>query len=187
MQRDDRVYFSWQDVLRLLALGSTTTGLLWFLLVPSLGHPQWVLAINPLLSAQADVTHRWRMLQYDGLDHSDEVLNRWLAQQMTVEETVQLKLYDPPGVDVWGNPYRVQRRRSPHDPPRVYSLGQDGVSSSDGADPDDLCGWVARPGAGYANREPWRQGLLLGVVFICCTIVWFFLAGGWGWLYRRLT
>ena len=186
MQRDDLIYFSWLDILVLVALGLITTCLLCLVLFPPLGHPQWVRAINPLLSAQADVTHRWRMLQYDGLDHSDEVFNRWLAQQMSAEETVQLKLYDPPGVDAWGNPYRVQRRRSPHDPPRVYSLGADGVSSSDGADPDDLCAWVKRPGAGYASRDGWQQGLLLGVVFVGCTIFWFFLAGGWGWLYRRL-
>ena len=100
--------------------------------------------------------HDWvetslRHCSYQQLTVTDETLNQWLAHSLPANDPASEFLDDPPGMDAWGNPYRVQARESLMAAVRVYSTGQDGESLADGNDPDDIRSWGPNRGAWYSK------------------------------------
>jgi hypothetical protein len=158
---DDRVVFRLKDFFLLFCVGAA---ILW-LLTPERGHPAYTWAVNDVREAQSWVTFRWEMCQYNGVDVSDEEFNLWLAHRLPTEHVASLTLFDPPPFDIWKNSHQIRRRTTPRDPPLVYSLGEDGMTSTDGMDADDIRGWEERSGSWYANRESWRRAIL-GLVLL---------------------
>lgn len=159
---NDRVIFRLKDFFVLFCVGAAT---IW-LLTPERGHPAYTSAVHDARSAQDRVTFRWKMCQYFGVDVTDEEFNLWLAHRLPTEQGDSLALFDPPPFDIWKNPHQIRRRTTPRDPPLVYSLGEDGMTSTNGMDADDIRGWQERPGSWYANRESWRRAILGLVVLI---------------------
>jgi hypothetical protein len=68
------------------------------------------------------------------------------------------------GTDAWGNPFRYAGFIPPTQA-LVYSCGQDGVSLTDGNDPDDLNSW-GQHGQYYSKRALRRELLKWGTVFV---------------------
>ncbi len=169
---DNRIVFRVKDLFLLLCI---IAAMIW-LLIPQRGHPAYTWAVNEVLNVQDWVTFRWKMCQYVGVDVSDEEFNLWLAHRLPAEQVDSLALFDPPPFDIWANPHQIRRRTNPRDPPLVYSLGEDGMTSTDGMDADDIRGWQERPGSWYANRERWRRAILglvlLFIGFFFVTIVY---------------
>ena len=170
---DNRIVFRVKDIFLLLCIIAAT---LWLLLPSTMGHPEYISAVNDVREAQDWVTFRWKMCQYVGVDVTDEEFNLWLAHRLPSEQGDRLALFDPPPFDIWKNPHQIRRRTTPRDPPLVYSLGEDGMTSTDGMDADDIRGWQERPGSWYANRERWQRAffglvlLFIGLFFV--TIVY---------------
>jgi hypothetical protein len=158
---DNRIVFPVKDLFLLLCI---IAAMIW-LLIPQRGHPAYTWAVNEVLNVQDWVTFRWKMCQYVGVDVSDEEFNLWLAHRLPTEQVDSLALFDPPPFDIWKNPHQIRRRTNPCDAPLVYSLGEDGMTSTDGMDADDIRGWQDRPGSWYANRESWRRAIL-GLVIL---------------------
>ena len=75
----------------------------------------------------------------------EDVINQWLAGQLPANNPATQALREHPGLDPWGNPYRCVRNvKLPEGGMQsigVYSMGRDGVSETNGNDPDDLNSW----------------------------------------------
>ncbi len=78
----------------------------------------------------------------------EDVLNDWLADRLPADYPVKTQLSQHPGVDAWGNTYRVVRDVTSDDgglvPVGVYSMGLDGESATEGNDADDVSSWSDR-------------------------------------------
>lgn len=78
-----------------------------------------------------------------------DVLDKWLAGNLNEKERAKHGLEDFPVLDPWGRPYRYVRDMTLPDRAvvdfGVYSLGEDGKSTSNGNDPDDISSWVPYP------------------------------------------
>ena len=102
--------------------------------------------------------HDWvetslRHCSYHQLTVTDETLTQWLAHDLPANHPASEFLDDPPRMDAWGNPYRVQPRGSLMTAVRVYSTGHDGESLADGNDPDDIRSWDPNRGAWYSKWQ----------------------------------
>ncbi len=102
-----------------------------------------------------------RQLSFSEINKSrapfDEVtINAWLAQQIPLTHPIWQRMVEHPGLDPWKRPYRCVRNRTLADGTLVdlgvYSMGKDGVSNSEGNDPDDLNSWNEQQG-GYYYEE----------------------------------
>jgi type II secretion system protein G len=73
-------------------------------------------------------------------------------------------------LDPWGNEFVDLAPSAEGRAPRVYSRGRDGVSHSNGSDPDDINSWSEAHRGGHYNSSPfltWAPRLLrLGVGFL---------------------
>ena len=79
--------------------------------------------------------------KHAGITVTDETLNDWIRNRLSPDHPAAEILMHPPETDSWGNPYRIQSRATLDEKPRVYSTGEDGLSNTDGNDPDDIRSW----------------------------------------------
>jgi hypothetical protein len=94
---------------------------------------------------------------------TEETINQWLDHTLSAEHWVSKELVERIELDPWGSPYKCVRNRTLDNgtvvPMGIFSMGRDGVSRSEGNDPDDLNSWDARSGDYYrleiaaANRK----------------------------------
>lgn len=112
-----------------------------------------------------------------------EEINDWLAGTAPNSETVSAEWGPPSPVhDSWRRPLRCKRVDGTYDNGRprlgVYSLGEDGVSKSEGDDPDDISTWNANPVRFYEHRIFVQQMLqILGLTAFFGLPIYIFLAG----------
>lgn len=168
-----KIVFRLRDFFVLFCLGVA----IYWMLIPRLGHPGYTWAVSDAREAHSWATFRFRMCQYVGVEVTDDEFNLWLAHHLPKEHVASQTLVDPPEFDIWTNPYKIQRRANPRDPPLVYSVGEDGISKSDGMDADDIRAWESNPGKWYSQRESWRNALSLfccSGIYICFAIVGYF-------------
>ncbi len=80
----------------------------------------------------------------EGVKLTEETLPRWATGRLTKEESEQPGFEMLATGDNWGHPYQFVPKK-PSDKGEasvgVYSLGADGISRSNGNDPDDICSW----------------------------------------------
>lgn len=77
---------------------------------------------------------------------AERVLQQWLRGELSDSQLSEYRLHpNGPFLDCWGRPYQVAFNKRQSDGQvqwvGIYSLGYDGVSLSQGDDPDDLNSW----------------------------------------------
>ena len=122
---------------------------------PAVIDPNWPRVVNKCHSIQHRIAETDRTRTNRGLDVVDvDTVNAWLAGDVSEEE--QPLLGPQPELDAWKHPYRCVRDIRGADEAQIavgaYSLGEDGVSNSNGNDPDDLNSWDPDCFEIYANR-----------------------------------
>jgi hypothetical protein len=113
---------------------------------------------------------QWSEFFHKHTPHDEATINDWLAQRLPPSHQIWQQLREHPGVDPWGQPYRCIRNRHLTDGTLVelgvYSIGRDGVSESQGNDPDDLNSWNKDPNKYYRdeiNRQNFMDAALTGL------------------------
>ena len=116
--------------------------------------PAWSLAPSQLRRLQDAV--EWAEIGESRL--SSEEIDTWLSGGASKE--LADRMFLDPEMDPWGHPYRVVAVAG-EGPDRFgfYSMGRDGISNSDGDDPDDVNSW-SEANTLYYERE-WLWGPLL--------------------------
>lgn len=126
----------------------------------------WTSEVNRVRSAQTLVESSVRFainIRSKKLHVSD--VNRWLKNELPSDHEASDILMDSPRPDSWGNSYRIQLASKLTDGNfRLYSMGRDGVTSTDGNDPDDIRSWDESRGAFY-QQELFRKDLTFGLLF----------------------
>ena len=118
-----------------------------FFAFPALSTLPWQLETNSVRHAQQWIEDSVRYCNHANITVTDKTINDWINNRLSPDEPAAEILMDPPRPDAWGNPYRFQSRQSLEEKPRIYSTGEDGLSNTDGYDPDDIRSW---------NDERWR-------------------------------
>jgi hypothetical protein len=115
---------------------------------------------------------------------TEDEINQWFAGTLNPNHpaTKDFSYFDS-RLDPWGHPYRcVSPKASPdgqstHDV-GVYSMGQDGVSESNGNDPDDINSWDDHHRRFYLDQIATRKRtenvsvtiVLMPVIYAC--VLW---------------
>ena len=148
--------FSIQHLLLLGPLFLLNTFLISIFMLSPLRHYRWMHETNRVTWAQERVETSLRYCSYGSLTVTDETINAWLAHSLPLTDPATHVLMDPPRMDSWNNPYRMQARHGPGSEVRVYSTGRDGSSESDGNDPDDIRSWDEKKAEWY-QRSMYRR------------------------------
>lgn len=110
-------------------------------------HYRWCNADNTCRFLEYDVE---RMAEDADGEIDPETVNLWLAKSLPASHPWAKQLwYEPREQDPWGRPYRCVRRDGKL---AIYSLGRDGVSATEGDDPDDLNSWDHRGVSWYRSE-----------------------------------
>lgn len=117
------------------------TWLVGFFAFPALRSFAWQHETNSITHAQEWIESAVRYCEHADIMVTDQTLKDWTVQRLSPEHPAAESLMDPPRPDAGGNPYRIQRRQTLEEKPRVYSTGEDGLSRSEGNDPDDMRRW----------------------------------------------
>lgn len=149
--------FSIRQLLLLVPLFLFNTYLIAFLTFPPLRTFRYMHEVNSVMHAQDCVDMSLMVCSSKNADVSDTTINEWLAHRLPMTHSAADLLSDPPRMDSWGNPYRVQSCESVTNGVRVYSTGQDGVSHTDGNDPDDIRSWEKDRGVRYRTWQNRRE------------------------------
>jgi hypothetical protein len=85
-------------------------------------------------------------------------LQRWLEAKTLQTDPREIPRFSTPKNDPWGNPFQVGDRLDENGERQfvVYSFGRDGLSNTNGNDPDDINSWSDDPVAHY-QREARRE------------------------------
>jgi hypothetical protein len=134
-------------------------------------HPHYIFALNHLRSIHGDVLYFEE--RYGTGTVSVDAINAWLAKKPLNDPRARQALRDDSvELDPWGNPYHCGRDMELVDgrviPIGIYSLGEDGLSQTQGNDSDDINSWDENAGAYYrtkireSNRKQYAiEGLLI--------------------------
>ena len=151
------------------------TFLVWVFAVGGLRSFRWSHETNSVTHAQEWVESAVRFSGYANIEVTDVELNDWICHRLSVDHPAAGVLMDPPRPDAWGNPYRFQPRKSLNERPRVYSAGEDGLSNTNGNDPDDIRSWDETRCRWYAQRQFTRDMSYCMMVSALITLVGFWL------------
>lgn len=149
--------------------------------LPSISTPRWNITGNSArgLLGRAEAIQ----LQNEVLSRTDvivpsEAFNRWLNNKLTADDR---KTY--PGLafeescypDAWQQPFHAVRDHKLIDGRvisiGIYSLGEDGGSTTGGQDVDDINSWDRDSGDNYRRREKWYALLLFLLLAVPTTVV----------------
>ena len=152
-------------------------GIVWLFVFPPLHTPSWAHEANRIRRTQLWVETFFRSCKHDNILLSDCEIHDWMCHRLSPNHPAAKVWLDPPGLelDVWGNPYRIQLRSSIFEKPRVYSTGEDGLSISDGNDPDDIRSWDEQPWRWYSRQQLTRRTTLCMVASAFITAAGFWL------------
>lgn len=140
------------------------------------GHPSWHSESSAVRRVARQLTERCAYEANARLRAAPERLQQWLIDGLEPEGAFLPK---PAGTDTWGNHYRLALHDSDSsemDQVRIYSLGEDGKTATDGNDPDDINSWTDSNTQFYDQRQAYRliwATLALGV--LCGVVVWLIL------------
>ena len=133
------------------------TWLVGFFAFPALRTSPWQRETNSVRQAQQWIEDSVRYCKHANISVTDDTINDWIRNRLSPNDPAAEFLMDPPRPDAWGNPYRIQSRETYDETPRVYSTGEDGVSNSDGNDPDDIRSWDEERWRWYSHRQFTRE------------------------------
>lgn len=117
-------------------------------------HPRWTHAINDLRSLRATITG-----VRDGYPAISDcnAVNRWLATNDDSEVGLARKISYDANLDPWERPYVFVERGASSDEMwdrvHLYSLGEDGASTTSGNDVDDINTWDEESFHYYVRRD----------------------------------
>ena len=151
------------------------TWIIGFFAFPALRTFPWQLETNGVRHAQQWIEDSVRYCKHADISVSDETINDWICNRLPPNHPAAKSLMDPPRLDAWGNPYRIQSRESFDEKPRVYSTGEDGLSNSDGNDPDDISSWDEERWRWYSRRQFTREISFCMIVSALVTAAGFWL------------
>ncbi len=139
----------------------------WVLVYPltvRLIHYRWITALNHVNRVGADIEYRL----FPGRRLTVDAAQRWIEGKTIYSDPHDLQGSPPMEVDPWGKPLQVVERLDDDGRKRfaVYSFGFDGISKTDGNDPDDINSWSDDPVA-YYIREAKRDAQ---IYLLQCTI-----------------
>ena len=160
-----------------------------FLGMRPLGTPRFVRAYSDVRMAETNILSARQ--EHWGSKISDDDIDRWLAGTLSPQELIDLQLYENLDmIDPWGRPYVYIHRDDPEneDPAvvRVYSLGRDGVSKSQGNDPDDINNWDEDCYRYYVDEITLRYRMQYAVTAIPLTFLTYPALLGVIWLVKRV-
>jgi hypothetical protein len=167
--------FSIRHLLLLAPLFLLNTFLISVFALPPLRTYRYQHEVNGVQYAQERIETALRHFAYDDTTVSDKTLNHWLAHCLPSTDPASAILMDPPRLDSWGNPYRIQARKSEKSPARLYSTGRDGNSQTDGNDLDDIRSWDENRASWYRDWQYRREigGCMILSVIITPIAFWF--------------
>ena len=142
---------------------------------PALRSFNWQHEVNSVRNAQDWIESAVRHCSLANEIVTDQTVNDWASQQLAPNHPAADRLMDPPRPDAWGNPYRIQPRKTFDEKPRVYSSGEDGLSNSNGNDSDDIRSWDEKRGAWYRRRQFTRESSYCIIVSLLITTAGFWL------------
>jgi len=151
------------------------TWLVGFVAFPALLTFPWQRETNSVRHAQQWIEDAVRFCKHANITVTDDTINDWIRNRLSPNAPAAEFLMDPPQPDAWGNPYRIQSRETYDENPRVYSTGEDGVSNSDGNDPDDIRSWDEERWRWYSRRQFTRDILFCMIVSALITATGFWL------------
>ena len=154
------------------------TWLVGFFAFPALRSFPWQHETNSVTHAQDWIESAVRYCNHADIVVTDQALNDWMRRRLSPDHPAAEILMDPPRTDAWGNPYRIQPRETHDEKPRVYSTGEDGLSNSNGNDPDDIRSWDEKRWLWYSGRQFTRE-------MSFCMIVSAFVTSAGFWLLTR--
>lgn len=115
--------------------------------------------------------------RHPNIEVSEDLINQWLASELPTYHPYGVDFYIEAQRDPWGNPYKFVRDVPipgvQIEPVGVYSMGRDGVSTTNGDDPDDLNTWDEDCHVWYQRDIALRASMFDGVIaallttFIC--------------------
>ena len=98
-----------------------------------------------------------------------DAVQRWIEGKTILSDPLELQRSSQTESDPWGNPFRVvERRGNGNRRFAVYSSGRDGMSKTNGNDPDDINSWSDEPVVFY-QREAQRDSQMYR---FRCTVPW---------------
>ena len=152
------------------------TWLVGYFAFPPLRTLSWQRETNSVRHAQQWIDDAVRHCKHNNITVTDKTFNDWIDNRLSPDDPAADILMDPPRPDAWGNPYRIQPRQSPDEKPRVYSTGEDGLSNSDGNDPDDIPSWDEERWRWYSHRQFTSEMSFCMIVSALITVVglWLF-------------
>lgn len=150
--------FTLRQIMLLPLVLLLTTYVVCHLAFPPLLTLPWQRESNSVSHAQNLVEDSVTFCHNANISVSDETINLWLQNRLPPSDRTARFLLGPPRRDAWGKPYRIQTRKTSGEAVRVYSTGEDGVSRTDGNDPDDIRSWEEQRGRWYSRRQFIRGG-----------------------------
>ncbi|MCA9265743.1 MAG: hypothetical protein KDA60_17900 [Planctomycetales bacterium] len=126
---------------------------------------RFTIALNEIRKIQFQL--KWAHDLRDNSEITEDVVNQWLAGSLPDTHPAAHDLYESPGFDPWGSPYKclpnVQLSNGVVQPFGVYSMGRDSESESNGNDPDDLNSWNEDCYQWYVNDITQRNRRRIGI------------------------
>ena len=127
---------------------------------------RWTTAWSHVSSVAMDIENR--LIPHPRL--TVDAVQRWIEGKTLPSDPPQLQGSYQVESDPWGRPLKIVERLDGNGNRRfaVFSFGRDGMSRTDGNDPDDINSWSDDPVVNY-RREALRDSQMYR---LCCTIPW---------------
>ena len=151
------------------------TSLVWVFALGGLRSFSWAHETNSVTHAQEWVESALRYSRYSNVEITDAEISDWLCHRLPGNHPAAEMLMDPPRPDAWGNPYRMQPRKTHDEKPRIYSTGEDGTSGTNGNDPDDIRSWDEKRWSWYSHRQFTRDMTYCMIISALITAAGFWL------------
>lgn len=169
-----RMRFTIRQLMLLPLAFLLSTWLIGLFAFPPLATFSWQRETNSVRHVQERIEDSVRHCELANITVADATISDWIRNRLSPDDPAAEILMDPPRLDAWGNPYRIQSRTNLDEKLRVYSTGEDGLSNSDGNDPDDIRSWDEERCRWYSRRQFARE--ISFSMFVSALIT---LAGFW--------
>jgi hypothetical protein len=167
--------FTVRQLMLLPAVFLLNTWLVGFFAFPAIRTYPWQQETNSVRHAQQLIEDSVRYCKHANITVTDDTINDWIHNRLSSVDPAARILMHPPRPDAWGNPYRIQSRKTFDEKARVYSTGEDGASKTDGNDPDDVRSWDEERWRWYSRRQFTRETAFCMMVSAFITVTGFCL------------